>query len=115
MEFSTALTFLAAVSVPVITVFGNRWLKRTPEASQPEQYALETLKAISSDLKEERENRIAYQAKTDEKIEGLKEKVEELWQNTVHLKRHIVELETELCENNLAVPERPPEVQAIFG
>lgn len=110
------------VIAAVVTIIGGRLLKKTPDAVSPEQYALDMVKTLSAETKElreqmrsERDDRLRSEATMVERVEQLKKDVERLWQNTVVLKRHIIELEEELCENDLAVPPRPPEVQAIFS
>lgn len=118
----TLFTVGGGVFTAVIGVVGNKLLKKTPDAVSPEQYALDMVKTLSGETKElrdqmraERDDRIRSEAMMVERVEQLKKDVERLWQNTVVLKRHIIELEEELCENDLAVPPRPPEVQAIFS
>lgn len=123
MDFNTTLfTLGGGVIVAVVTAIGNRILKRTPDAVSPEQYALDMMKTLSAETKElreqmrsERDDRIRSEAMMVEKVEQLKKDVERFWQHTVVLKRYVIELEEELCDNDLAVPARPPEVQAIFS
>lgn len=118
----TLFTAGGGVLAAVVTIIGNHLLKKTPDAVSPEQYALDMVKTLSAETKDlreqmraERDDRIRSEATMIERVEQLKKDVERLWQNTIVLKRHIIDLEEELCENNLVVPARPPEVQAIFS
>lgn len=109
------ISALAPYLIPGVVAVVVAWLGLKPKQEPASLVMTKNFESLSNELAKERESRIAYEARTNERIEHLVKDVEKLWQNTVVLKRHIVLLETELCDNDLAIPQRPDEVQAIFS
>lgn len=126
--WSEVLAGLAGLSIPVAAFGGNWILKRTPEAKSPSEVVATTLEHVSSELEktsgrldrayeqieEERQNRRTLESDLNSKIGELNRNVERLWNNTVHLKRHIIILETTLDDNAIEIPIRPPEIDNLF-
>lgn len=109
------ISALAPYLIPGVVAVVVAWLGLKPKQEPASLVMTKNFESLSNELAKERESRIAYEARTNERITQLSKDVERLWQNTVVLKRHIVNLETELCEHDLPVPARPDEVQAIFS
>ena len=111
MSFSQLAPFL----IPALGAALVAWIGLKPKQEPASLVMSKNFETLSNELTKERESRIAYEARTNERITQLSKDVERLWQNTVVLKRHIIQLESELCDNDLPVPARPDEVQAVFS
>lgn len=121
MDLSWIAAIAAGSTVPLIGLIGNWIVKRTPEAKSSFDIANVTLASLSSELERttirldnERAKNAEYRTKTDAQIQELRSDVEKFWNNTIVLKRHIVNLEDYVASQNSEPFPRPPEVEALF-
>lgn len=112
---STFLTILVTATTTFLGVLANRWLKRTPEAVSPEQYTLDTLKELRQQFREEREARIASEARMEARVKELEREVRIYLRDQGELKRFIIVLENYIEDAGISLPERPESVVRIFN
>lgn len=99
MNLEALVPYLIPGAVAIIVA----WIGLRPKRVDPDEFIQKELQRLAQRVSEQ-----------DTKIDTLNSKLETLWSQNVHAKRHIVRLENQLVDADQVPLDRPEQIRKLF-